>query len=327
MSAPSGKKSRILLVGPGGIGGLYASRLQASRVADVTLVCRSNYVQVSRNGFQVKSVKWGDYHYKPHHVVKTVQDSEGIFDYVVVCTKALPEFHDIPETVSPLLQRSKDTCVVLIQNGIGIEQGFADHVPIISVVAYVGVSQNQPGEIKHTALGKLVLGEYRPTNAPTPEILPHKLKEFSEALKTGGVETEVHDNIQIVRWHKLLWNATFNPISILCGGLDTAQMLAQPDIENSILATMGEIQDLCFKVTGITAFPQELWDGRTYINVTKNLVSGYKPSMLLDFEEKRPMEVEAIIGNILKIARNHNQEMPRLQIIYALISSVSKYKM
>lgn len=44
-----------------------------------------------------------------------------------------------------------------------------------------------------------------------------------------------------------------------------------------------------------------------------------KPSMLLDWEAGRPMELEVILGNPVKIARSKGLEMPRLQSMYALL--------
>jgi ketopantoate reductase len=41
--------------------------------------------------------------------------------------------------------------------------------------------------------------------------------------------------------------------------------------------------------------------------------------MLLDWEAGRPMELEVILGNPVKIARSRGYEMPRLQSMYALL--------
>lgn len=41
--------------------------------------------------------------------------------------------------------------------------------------------------------------------------------------------------------------------------------------------------------------------------------------MLLDWEAGRPLELEVILGNPVKIARGKGFEMPRLQSMYALL--------
>ena len=49
----------------------------------------------------------------------------------------------------------------------------------------------------------------------------------------------------------------------------------------------------------------------------ENPKSVFKPSMLVDLEAGRPMEVEAIVGGILKRAKAKGIDVPRLELIYA----------
>jgi len=50
----------------------------------------------------------------------------------------------------------------------------------------------------------------------------------------------------------------------------------------------------------------------------------YKTSMLVDFEAGRPMEIEAILGNGLKVARRHNVPSPHMESLYALLKLIEK---
>jgi 2-dehydropantoate 2-reductase len=50
----------------------------------------------------------------------------------------------------------------------------------------------------------------------------------------------------------------------------------------------------------------------------------YKTSMLLDYEAGRPMEVEAILGNAVRIARNLGVSVPRMETLYALLSALEQ---
>ena len=54
----------------------------------------------------------------------------------------------------------------------------------------------------------------------------------------------------------------------------------------------------------------------------ENQKSVFKPSMLVDLEAGRPMEVEAIIGGVLKRARAQGVAAPRLELIYAGLSVI-----
>lgn len=53
-------KSRILLLGSGGVGTIVALNLEAGGLASVTAVLRSNYQGVKDNGFDIKSCDHGE---------------------------------------------------------------------------------------------------------------------------------------------------------------------------------------------------------------------------------------------------------------------------
>ena len=45
----------------------------------------------------------------------------------------------------------------------------------------------------------------------------------------------------------------------------------------------------------------------------------YRTSMKIDFDEHRPMEVEAIFGNPLRAAQSAGAAVPRLEMLYHLL--------
>lgn len=47
----------------------------------------------------------------------------------------------------------------------------------------------------------------------------------------------------------------------------------------------------------------------------------YKPSMLLDYEARRPLETEAISGNAIAIAEKLKVPVPRIRQLYALLKT------
>jgi 2-dehydropantoate 2-reductase len=46
--------------------------------------------------------------------------------------------------------------------------------------------------------------------------------------------------------------------------------------------------------------------------------SGKEPSMLTDIRARRPIEVEAILGNTLRLARKHQIDTPYIELLYTL---------
>jgi 2-dehydropantoate 2-reductase len=49
---------------------------------------------------------------------------------------------------------------------------------------------------------------------------------------------------------------------------------------------------------------------------------GVQPSMMADMLAGRRMEVDAVLGEILRLSKLHNVQCPRLATIYALLSGL-----
>ena len=82
---------------------------------------------------------------------------------------------------------------------------------------------------------------------------------------------------------------------------------------------MDEVFAAAPKILGVP-FPDNLAKPEQILKSTERNKGG-KPSMLVDWEGGRPMELEVILGNPIRIAKRHGVEMPRLQSLYALLKS------
>ncbi|KAK8136572.1 hypothetical protein PG984_004512 [Apiospora sp. TS-2023a] len=90
------------------------------------------------------------------------------------------------------------------------------------------------------------------------------------------------------------------------------------------MGVMQEIWDAAPKVLG-QSLPDDLGTPERIIKSTERN-AGAKPSMLLDWEAGRPMELEVILGNPIRIAKEAGVDMPRLQSIYALLRSMQNQR-
>ncbi len=126
------------------------------------------------------------------------------------------------------------------------------------------------------------------------------------------------ENVVGARWQKAVWNATFNPISILGGVLDTAAMLKTEADQAFARRAMQEVCD----VAQAAGHPQSPNLIEQMIATTKAMPA-YKTSMALDYENGRPMEIEAILGNTVRAARKVGVATPNLDAIYAMAKMVA----
>ncbi|KXN69870.1 hypothetical protein CONCODRAFT_7627, partial [Conidiobolus coronatus NRRL 28638] len=143
---------KLLIVGGGGVGGLFSYCISKSPLTNATLICRSNYKQVKINGFKLKSCTWGNRSYFPDNIVASIgeaSDLQDSYDFVVITTKT-HNFDTLAESLKSVI--SSKTCIVLIQNGLNLEEPYIKQYPnnsIISVIAFVGVHQLEPGFLEH----------------------------------------------------------------------------------------------------------------------------------------------------------------------------------
>lgn len=296
---------KVLVIGSGAVGSFYGSLL-ARQGADVSMVARSDYEHVNVHGIDVASdTKLGHYHFRPRTVVRNASELTEKPDYVLLCIKVVEHADRVgllKDAVGP------ETSIVLISNGIDIEDEIAKAFPnneLISGLAFICVTRTAPGKIWHQAYGRLALGNY-------PQGLTEKTRALCSMFEQSGITCVASEDIVAARWQKCVWNAPFNPLSVLSGGLSTNDILSTQ--ESFVRAIMEEVC-LIAEATG-HALPSD--------TVDKNIESTYKmppykTSMLLDFEAGRPMETEAILGNAVRAGWNAGVPSPHLESVYALM--------
>lgn len=280
---------------------------------------------------------FGNYHFTPHKVFPSIRAaSEGVptgslWKYIIVTTKAIPDLLDDSAEIEPLVTPGVDgSRIVLIQNGLGIERPHRTRFPlnpIVSCVTVISAEQTKHGYIRQNRWTRISMGPYtdgkgdhgdREQNTKGQEATQSLAKWFAQ----GGIkdaEPHTEKELQLIRWHKLTINSAFNPSAVLSGGSGNAEMVSSDETRRHIAGCMDEIFTTAQRVLG-TSFPPSLATPDKIITSTARN-KGAKPSMLLDWEGGRPMELEVILGNPVRIAREHGYEMPRLQSMYALLKS------
>ena len=320
----------ILVVGAGAVGAFYASRLAQALETRVSVLCRSNYAAVKAAGFAVSSPQFGDYAFVPSHTfghVDEARKSEVRWDCIVVSTKALPDVRDDSALLEGLVHET--TAIVLIQNGLGVEAPYAERFPgvvICSAVAVISAAQPSPGRIQHNRWTRIHVGPWLPHRdtggvRDGDAAVVAKSEDFVRRLRAGGItdaEACDHANLQLVRWHKIATNASMNPSSVLTSCTPNSDMVQDAELCHHLKGVMNEVLAAAPKVLG-RPFPTHFATAEQLLKSTKKNTSGSKPSMAIDWEQGKRMELEVILGNPLRIARARGIEMPRLQSLYALL--------
>ncbi|CDH51152.1 2-dehydropantoate 2-reductase [Lichtheimia corymbifera JMRC:FSU:9682] len=308
---------RILTVGTGAVGAIYSWRL--AQACHVTTVCRSNFEAVRQHGFNIDSKKFGQETFMPNQVVRQVPKApeDQPYDYVLVTLKALPEVYNVADIIAPAVTKGKTT-VVLIQNGLGVEEPIVERfpdTPIVSVVAYIGTSQTSLGKIQMVGGETLVVGNYK----PSPVDANSKIDSFVKLLEKGGCTVNRVDDVERVRWQKLFWNGTFSPVCAI-SRMDTTEILNCQPAMDTVKGLMSELVEVA-KAAGYDFDSEE--QVKTMMERTRATAMDYKPSMLLDVEHGRPMEVGVILGSPLKRAKALGVKVPKLEMVHNLCYSMN----
>ncbi|KAJ3537474.1 hypothetical protein NM208_g6296 [Fusarium decemcellulare] len=317
------KNPNILVFGGGAVGGLLLSAL--ARVIPeecLHVVCRSNYQQALESGFVLHSNVWDKTLFSKPVVVRSAQEakesSQRPFDFVVVATKSSAVVPTISQQIRPAV--SPLSIIVVIQNGVQVEEEFRREYPdniILSVVSYVPVTQTQPAVFHHSRHGKIHLGTYPAT---VPSFHHEAAKSLNDLLNSSGIEAYYSEDIQIERWSKLLVNME-NPLCALSRLRDVEYFQSAEGASDSLRRVMEEVASVA-RAAGYTSIDDSIVD-RSMNFLTVRKLPGVEPSTMADALAGRPMEVEALLGNVLKLARKCQVDTPRVELLYYLMNGLN----
>jgi 2-dehydropantoate 2-reductase len=323
----SESSARVLIFGTGSVGAVYAFILARAK-CHITAVCRSNYDAIKSEGIKIESTIYGSQAFKPDVVATEV--SQGRYDYVLVTSKSFPHSNQA-ELIVPAVT-SGHTTIALLQNGIDVEAPYREKFPdnpILSCVVYLPVTQISPGIFHHKELECLIIGTY-PHAAPQT----HKTKaqSFGDLINAGGATADVQDDVQGERWLKLLANGAWNPICALTRSRD-AEFLTSNSKEiygpavDLIERVMKEISLLAIA----SGYPQidstkvDFQLSRAIARITGKDNQGIEPSMMADVLHGREMEVDAVVGNAVRIANRLGlgEKVPMLRMLWILAEALN----
>ena len=303
----------ICVVGAGAIGGWMAAKLALAGY-EVSLVARGETLkEIDAQGLRLSE---GGY---LHCVaVAAVDDAAalGRHDLVIVAVKA-PSLPEMAPTLKPLI--GPETLILPMLNGVpwwftddplwsvDPECAAADALPaeqVIGCVVHASCRRTAPNHIDVVHAEKLIVGE--PDGGSS-----ERVEKVRALIEDSGIRCEVSENIRRATWYKLWGNATINPLSALTRS--TADKLLA---DVAIRAFMAEAMDELAAIGAAIDCPiDETSEDR--MAVTARL-GAFKSSMLQDVEAGRPIELEALVGAPLEIARRTGVATPQLDRIYAM---------
>ena len=299
---------KYAIIGTGAVGGFYGGKL-ANAGKDVHFLLHSDYEYVKKNGLQIDSCD-GSFHIAAPNVYNNTLDMPKA-DVVIVALKTTRN-HLLNQLLPPLLH--KETLVLLIQNGIGPEPELQKHFPdlyLAAGLAFICSAKTEPGRVNHQCYGSINIGNYSCKNET---LFKTMIADFIEAgIKTAEIEYNE------ARWKKAVWNMPFNGMTVVMNA-QTNELLAHPATMQLIRRQMLEVIGAA-KALGVKNIDESFAD--KMIENTLNMTP-YSPSMKLDYDFHRPMEIEYLYSNAIAEAHRIGYSMPCLEMLEAQLKFLNK---
>ena len=315
--------------GAGAIGGYLGAKL-ALAGEQVTFIARNkNLATINSQGFRLLLSDGSTQHAS---TVRAVQDpaDAGPQDVVLLTTKA----HQVRDLLPGLRALfGPDTVVVTMINGVpwwyfqklggafdgrtlasvdpdGALAAGIEVERLIGSIVYPAAELVEPGVVKLIEGNRFTLGEL--DNQRTPRI-----EALSKSMMAAGFKAPVSRDIRSEIWVKLWGNLSFNPISALTHA--TLEDICRFPLTRELAARMmsearavGEKLGVEFKVS----LDQRIAGAES--------VGAHKTSMLQDVEHGRALELQALVGSVVELARITDTPTPTIDAIYAATALLTK---
>ncbi len=312
----------IVIYGVGAIGGFYGTKLAAYLEANPnqiklsfvargetlkvlkhngsTLICkRETLGEMQESIIKVKNLNL----YSNYAEINNIDANE--LTIVLLCVKS----KDTLSACEAIKKKLTDnTIVVSVQNGVENEERIAS---TLGVQYTIGALTNIAAEVLEPGI-YLQKGDYGLIIAELDGKESDRLKKLQDLLKAADIHVKISKQIYIDLWSKLVWNAAFNPASVLYE-MTVGQLLANPEIRNTIASVMAETKavahaqdfkiadDVDIKHMKRTDVP-EWYDFRT--------------SMLQDYQKGNAIELDDLLGVVIKRGQKFNVATPAANKLY-----------
>lgn len=305
-------KTKIVIVGLGGVGGYYGGLL-AKRYAEdpeieICFVARGEHLKkVQQNGLTVIT-ETGTFVAFPTLATDNVLEI-GIADYIILTTKS----YDLDATVGQIKSCVGPKTVILpLLNGIDNTTRIRTLLPGTEVwngCSYIVARLNEPGVVESS-------GNLHRFNFGFENKTSDKLLSFERLLKEAGIDATFYENILSVIWKKFFFiSATASLTSyydVSFGGLlndDTRKTTLINLLDELLLVANAEGAEIDRSV--IAKVIQQL----------EKLPFETTSSMHSDFKAGKNTEVDTLTGIVVKLGRKHGIATPVYEKVYAELTN------
>ncbi len=291
----------VVAVGAGAVGSYYGGLLARAGVP-ITLIARPAHVDaINNNGLFLDTTT-----FKETVRVKATADMSAVkgADLVLLCVKTLDTVSAAREAKA---QMNTDAVMISMQNGVDNADRIKEELgfDVISAAVYVAASVPQPGVVKHTGRGELVIG------GDFPESL---LKAIAEMFTAAGMPCTISAALPQQMWTKLIMNCTYNAQCALTA-CSYGTLVSDPGAVQNMMIIVDECIAVA-KAKGIILDPADIKDRVLKLgpSMPATLSSTYQ-----DLAKGKLTEIDSLNGYIAAQGQRHGVPTPLNTAMHALV--------
>ena len=291
------------------MGGYFGARL-ARAGQDVTFIARGAHLEAIRSkGLEVKSAKLGDF------IVRAAADSDtarvGPVDVAVVSVKAYDNATALP-MLAPMM--GPETVVLTLQNGVDSVDEVAAVVGgprVLGGTTYVATALEAPGLIVQTGVHRsIIFGEvFGDRRRITPRV-----QALADVLATADIQVTPVPDARVPIWDKFVYLVAFSGFTG-AARLPIGHLWKDPRARDTFYACSREVAAIA-KAEGVTISANRFDTLKEYMD---HIPPTTRSSLLIDLEQGKRIEVEALQGAAVRRAQKHGLPTPIISTLYAVL--------
>ena len=303
----------IVVIGAGGIGAYYGMILHEAG-CNITFVARGENLKYLKEN----KMKMTHPNYVIEEKINTLSIEELVeknpedYDAVIIATKAMST-ESISKSLSSWVKGSSSIpYYISLQNGVENEDIMEKYYPkdyVIGGLTRLIVSHTiSLGHVHCSGEVQTLIGALNHTKENAKF-----LDELNTILKKTQTTTFICEDIRLELWNKLIIN---NGVNAICALLEerTRPLLTDPKTSKIIYGLMSETA-LAAKAVGVEISQEGVDKMFELIKGFENL----KPSMYIDRENNRPLELEEICGVVVKNCEKQGLDAPYTRTISTVL--------
>ncbi len=306
---------KILITGLGALGTVFATLLKKSGHTVFALTKDKYLPALKTKKLKVTGI-WGQTEALLDGIVSRIELlKDKDFDLIILTVKAYDTEQAIKQ-VKPLA--GKGSLVLIAQNGYGNYETVCREVgkehTVLSRVIF-GAKLVTTGHAEVTVIADDVkLGQ------PDGAVPREKVVELAAMINSAGIPASYAENVYAILWDKIMYNSALNPLGAVleCTYGDLAAQEWTRGIMNAVireifLVAQAHTMALNWKT------PEE-YIQHFYANLVPPTAEHF-PSMYYDMKAGKRLEIDALNGAVVKLAREKQLAVPVNETITGLIKA------